>query len=61
MMILDAIVACILIKIFGTECIYAVGLTALLTFLRLSEKFNRSMDLFELIVENLFVEENENI
>lgn len=59
MLFFDAIVACIFIKIFGNECIYAIGITALLAFLRLSIKMDRSMDLFELVVGYLFVEDEE--
>lgn len=60
MIILDAIFACIFMKIFGTKCVYVLGVTALLTFLRLSIKMDRSMDLFGVIVEYLFIEDEES-
>ena len=57
----DAAVALVMLKIFGDNAVYALGLTALITFLRLSGKISMLCDI---VVEAICIlcseEEEEN-
>ena len=59
MILFDAAVALVLLKIFGDNAIYALGLTALITFLRMSGKVSMLIDAVIEAICNVCGEEEE--
>lgn len=47
MILLDALVSCIIFKIFGIKGLYCLGMTALITFMRFVGRMSYMCDLIE--------------
>lgn len=59
MIILDALVACIIFKIFGIKGLYCLGMTALITFMRFVSRVSYMCDLIETTIYFLGNEDKE--
>lgn len=60
MVILDAIIGCVVFAIFKEDAVMALGLTCMITFLRMAMKFDTWFRALELAMEYLYGDDNFN-
>lgn len=60
MVILDAIIGCVVFTIFKENAVMVLGLTCMITFLRMAMKFDTWFRALELAMEYLYGDNNFN-
>lgn len=60
MVILDAVVACAALYFFGETAVMALGITCMITFLRMAMKFDSWFKALELAMQYLYGDDSFN-